>query len=1067
MEDEAKIILNIETNEKLDEIGKNTEASLLAQDETKEAVKEHVPILEAIMVNTEPKEVQKVKIEIEDEEKDELASAFFSMLKGKKGDKPTDEELIALIKPLIPSENDLTAIIEPLIPEPIKGEDGEDYILTKEDKNEIAKLVEVPVVEKVIEKTETIIEKPITIDKTRTVVKEVAKYEEASDIAEKLNTLSKKIDFKVIKNFPDFNKGGSGLNTVFTDGVTVFGNGLADDPLRAAASPDLSGYVPYTGATNDVDLGTHTLTSGPIDITGVTTTATLGSEMIINAADGDFSSNTGNWTGTNWTIGGGVATHTAGANNFTLDNSALSAAPVAGQNYRIRYSINTTVAGTTGVRMQFGGTSAPAYIGKSTGSVTSVFIITATDTTPLTFVVGDATWTGTLDNVEVSLLTQSEPVEIIRNSDNTVGNELRAGGTGSSNTFIGYQSGRSNTSGSTNTAFGYQALKNNTTGSRNMALGYQSLQNNTSGSDNVAIGFQSLTSITNGNLNFGIGSYCLGSLTSGGANYALGHLSMFNTTTGGYNVGFGQEALRTNTTGSNNVAFGFGAGKNFTVGAYSNNIFIGYQAANNITTGADNNIVIGYDIDLPTAGGSNQMTIGNLIYATGLGATGTTVSTGNLGISTKTPVSKLHIGVAPTASANYGLVSLGSGAFDGSTSGYFTGNASGTGIAMNLASGYGGDLMNLQIAGVPKFTVYGGSYNTTVVRNISGFNGNTPSETKQFQMGVNSTIDGYEGRIYLSSYSGTGPGLYVDGTSGSVGSIGIYPPGGNKNYYQHVIRPQANVTATTGAVGLTSIEGTFAAGAGSATFRPLNLAYTINNSGAQSGIATGIFLNATETALNSMTHNLMDLQVGGSSKFKVENDGTGTFAGSLWSGQIISSSNIYAAQANSVGILNRVRLWGGSASGIAYLTNSAADDFTLLGFGGTTSSFPALKKNLTGLQPRLADDSNPARWLQGQGADVASATIIALGSGNSFELTGTTSVTLITSTGWTEGAIITLIANESVTITNGTSTSGADTTIKLAGASDFNMTADDTLTLILSSTTAGGVAWREVCRSVN
>jgi len=102
-----------------------------------------------------------------------------------------------------------------------------------------------------------------------------------------------------------------------------------------------------------------------------------------------------------------------------------------------------------------------------------------------------------------------------------------------------------------------------------------------------------------------------------------------------------------------------------------------------------------------------------------------------------------------------------------------------------------------------------------------------------------------------------------------------------------------------------------------------------------------------------------------------------------------------------------------------------------------------------------------------QGADVASASTIALTSGNSFELTGTTAVTLITSTGWQEGSQITLIANGNVTITNGTATSGADVTIKLAGASNFAMTADDTLTLILSSTTAGGVAWREVCRTAN
>ena len=67
--------------------------------------------------------------------------------------------------------------------------------------------------------------------------------------------------------------------------------------------------------------------------------------------------------------------------------------------------------------------------------------------------------------------------------------------------------------------------------------------------------------------------------------------------------------------------------------------------------------------------------------------------------------SRLGVPVAPTASANYGLVSLGSGAFNGSTSGFFTGVAAGTVIAVNLASGGTSDLLNMQVAGVNRFKV--------------------------------------------------------------------------------------------------------------------------------------------------------------------------------------------------------------------------------------------------------------------------------------------------------------------------------------------------------------------------
>lgn len=46
-----------------------------------------------------------------------------------------------------------------------------------------------------------------------------------------------------------------------------------------------------------------------------------------------------------------------------------------------------------------------------------------------------------------------------------------------------------------------------------------------------------------------------------------------------------------------------------------------------------------------------------------------------------------------------------------------------------------------------------------------------------------------------------------------------------------------------------------------------------------------------------------------------------------------------------------------SASGVIELLNGAENDFGRLNFGGTTSSFPALKRSTTGLQFRLADDS--------------------------------------------------------------------------------------------------------------
>jgi len=76
-----------------------------------------------------------------------------------------------------------------------KGDKGDDYVLTEKDKKEIADSIKVPVVEKVVEKVEIIREQPI-VNETK-----VENKETPQSIADKLNTLEKVLDWKVLKEF--------------------------------------------------------------------------------------------------------------------------------------------------------------------------------------------------------------------------------------------------------------------------------------------------------------------------------------------------------------------------------------------------------------------------------------------------------------------------------------------------------------------------------------------------------------------------------------------------------------------------------------------------------------------------------------------------------------------------------------------------------------------------------------------------------------------------------------------------------------------------------------------------
>lgn len=122
-----------------------------------------------------------------------------------------------------------------------KGDDGKDYVLTPEDKKEIASSIKVPVVEKIIvEKTEVVKEQPIV--KTE-IVKETVNtvIEDLSGkiIVERINELptndqALKIDAKHIKNLPSAIQQYGGVTPQKVADM------IAENPSGASAFTDLT-----------------------------------------------------------------------------------------------------------------------------------------------------------------------------------------------------------------------------------------------------------------------------------------------------------------------------------------------------------------------------------------------------------------------------------------------------------------------------------------------------------------------------------------------------------------------------------------------------------------------------------------------------------------------------------------------------------------------------------------------------------------------------------------------------------------------------------------------------------
>lgn len=119
----------------------------------------------------------------------------------------------------------------------------------------------------------------------------------------------------------------------------------------------------------------------------------------------------------------------------------------------------------------------------------------------------------------------------------------------------------------------------------------------------------------------------------------------------------------------------------------------------------------------------------------------------------------------------------------------------------------------------------------------------------------------------------------------------------------------------------------------------------------ENGTITGSLQASAASVLLSANSSLV-LRTGGSTTaLTLDTSQNATFAGA-----IVSGGNVTIPAANVLLWTGRTRLWSDS-DGTLRLQNAAGTDFSRLLFGGTTASFPALKRNATQLEVRLADDS--------------------------------------------------------------------------------------------------------------
>lgn len=341
-----------------------------------------------------------------------------------------------------------------------------------------------------------------------------------------------------------------------------------------------------------------------------------------------------------------------------------------------------------------------------------------------------------------------------------------------------------------------------------------------------------------------------------------------------------------------------------------------------------------------------------LIFSTGLtNSSGTITANLSTGISGGQSAiggtaSGQNLTLSSTTNATKGKILFGNSAYDEANNRLYIGQSTGAATVDILAPTLSGAAtqagflftQTYNTSGVAEGATF--AYTNTASANTSRWLRATVGGTEVFSVGRVSFTTGMLRLSNSNVLSASGGQTLLHGSSSG---IGFYDNAGSISW------------ATIGSTGVftqtpVQLTGSLATSIWSAT-------QTWNTT----GNPTALFLNVTNTA-SGASSNLMDLQTSSVSRFKVDKGGNltvfGTYTGS---GTLTAFNGIFTglirAAAASVIEWNGSTKMSAPSNGVMLIQNNAATDFSRLQFGGTTSSFPAIKRTTTALNFRLADDS--------------------------------------------------------------------------------------------------------------